>query len=148
MKPRAPLTSSVDPELLASAGLEPKLERCEGDHSPSQLTIEVWRGIVAGRWTVVAHFLRDGRQYLVARRRRADDPRYPLLTPREHEVAANAICGSSNKAIGYRLGISETTVATHLRKALEKLGIHSRIDLIRLLPREAFELAGQPYSGR
>lgn len=130
------------PHDLRSIAVDHTSEPDEGARDPTDLAIDVWRGIVVGRWTLIDHFQKDGRQYLVARRCRTGGLRPKRLTRRECEVAANAIRGYSNKMIGYRLGIAETTVATHLRRALAKLGIQSRTDLIRLLPKEAFETEG------
>jgi predicted ATPase/DNA-binding CsgD family transcriptional regulator len=48
------------------------------------------------------------------------------LAKRELEVAALVADGLSNKQIGVRLFISETTVATHIRHIMDKLGVNSR----------------------
>ena len=39
--------------------------------------------------------------------------------------------GHSNKEIAARLAISVKTVETHKARSLEKLGLHSRADLVR-----------------
>ncbi|WP_417220762.1 response regulator [Arthrobacter sp.] len=49
------------------------------------------------------------------------------LTDREHEVLGCLGEGLSNHAIGRRLGISETTVKTHVSRVLAKLGLQSRV---------------------
>jgi len=51
------------------------------------------------------------------------------LTPREMEVSRLVARGHTNRAIGERLYISETTVKVHVRHALEKLGARSRAEL-------------------
>jgi len=56
------------------------------------------------------------------------------LTKREREVAALAAQGFSAREIGERLFIGERTVETHLGKAYGKLGISSRVELVRLAP--------------
>jgi DNA-binding NarL/FixJ family response regulator len=53
-----------------------------------------------------------------------------LLTPREQEVLALMEDGADNAEIASRLVISENTVKTHVSHILEKLGMHSRSDLI------------------
>jgi DNA-binding NarL/FixJ family response regulator len=83
--------------------------------------IELWRGLVAGLWSLVDHFDSDGRRYLVAHR---NDPRTPDprgLTERERQIVAYADLGQSNKHIAYQLGLSPSTVAVHLARAREKL---------------------------
>ncbi|RYZ39533.1 MAG: LuxR family transcriptional regulator, partial [Myxococcaceae bacterium] len=52
------------------------------------------------------------------------------LSSREQQVVLQAIQGHSNKLIAIELELTESTVATHLRRALVKLGLRSRRDLI------------------
>jgi DNA-binding CsgD family transcriptional regulator len=53
------------------------------------------------------------------------------LTRREREVASLASQGQSAKEIAQQLAIGERTVETHLARAYAKLGITSKIDLVR-----------------
>jgi DNA-binding NarL/FixJ family response regulator len=53
------------------------------------------------------------------------------LTARELEVLPLVTAGLSNKEIGARLGISYTTVKVHLKHLFGKLGVDSRIALLR-----------------
>jgi DNA-binding NarL/FixJ family response regulator len=60
-------------------------------------------------------------------------PRQPVpesekLTPREHEVLSLLAKGCLYKQIGDRLGISITTVRTHLKHIYEKLHVQSRTE--------------------
>ncbi len=94
--------------------------------------LAAWRALVAGRWSLVDHFDRDGRRFLLARR---NDPQSRVradLTLRERQVLGYAGLGHSNKLIAYELGLSPTTVATHLTRIAAKLGANSRATLIRL----------------
>lgn len=50
---------------------------------------------------------------------------YPDLTPREREVAAMAIKGRTAKESAKLLGISETTVITHRKKAYKRMKVKS-----------------------
>lgn len=51
------------------------------------------------------------------------------LTRREHEVVGLIAEGMSNKAIARSLGISHHTVKSHVRNILEKLALHSRLQV-------------------
>lgn len=53
------------------------------------------------------------------------------LTPREQEVIELIARGMSNKAVGRELHISIHTVKSHLRNIMEKLNLHSRLQLAR-----------------
>jgi class 3 adenylate cyclase/DNA-binding CsgD family transcriptional regulator len=56
------------------------------------------------------------------------------LTRREREVVRLALQGLSTKEIAARLFIGGRTVETHLAGAYAKLGVSSRLDLVRLAP--------------
>lgn len=53
------------------------------------------------------------------------------LSAREREVAHLAACGLGDKEIARRLGISPTTVRTHIDHAYRKLGVNNRVALAR-----------------
>jgi DNA-binding CsgD family transcriptional regulator len=57
------------------------------------------------------------------------------LSEREREVAELAACGLHDKEIARRLGISITTVRTHIDHAFRKLGVTNRVLLAQRLSR-------------
>ena len=95
-----------------------------------QEALELWRALCAGRWSLVDRFESDGRRYLIAHRNQPSLPNLRGLSQREASVAAFAQLGQSNKEIAYTLGISPSSVATHLSGALRKLGLPSRAALV------------------
>jgi DNA-binding NarL/FixJ family response regulator len=52
------------------------------------------------------------------------------LTPRQSEVLRLLIDGQSNKQIGRELGLSESTVKSHLASIYERLGVASRTQAV------------------
>lgn len=55
------------------------------------------------------------------------------LTPREREVMDLIVAGLPNKQVAIRLNITEKTVEVHRRRVLQKMGVHSAVDLVRLV---------------
>ncbi len=110
-----------------------RLDRARRRETDSRNAVELWTALVSGRWSIVDRFDTDGRRFFLAWR---NDPAVPTsreLTPRELQVASYAALGHSNKLIAYSLGLSESTVATHLTTARTKLGLRTRLELIELV---------------
>jgi DNA-binding CsgD family transcriptional regulator len=95
--------------------------------------LEVWQGLVDGRWSLVEQFDADGKRFMLAHRNPEGvlDPRG--LSDMECRVLALALRGYSNKLVGYHLGISESTASSHLARGMAKLNITSRVELLRTL---------------
>jgi DNA-binding NarL/FixJ family response regulator len=51
------------------------------------------------------------------------------MTPREREVIALIAVGMSNKEIATRLNIATDTVKSHVRNVMEKLALHTRLQI-------------------
>jgi len=92
-----------------------------------------WRALVAARWTLVDHFAHDGQRYVVARRNEAAAPSLDALSERERQVVAFAMLGHPNKLIAYELGLATSTVGVLLSRAMAKLGVRSRKELLEAL---------------
>jgi FixJ family two-component response regulator len=67
--------------------------------------------------------------------RRALRDCYESLTPREREVMALVVSGLLNKQVGFKLGISETTVKAHRGKVMQKMKADSLADLVKTAER-------------
>jgi RNA polymerase sigma factor (sigma-70 family) len=63
-------------------------------------------------------------------KRRSMDAQLESLTQREREVLHHMAEGMSSREIAKRLGISYTTVRTHIRSLGAKLGVHSKLEAI------------------
>ena len=62
--------------------------------------------------------------------RREVEAQLERLTPREKEVLRLMAEGTSSRDIASKLGISYTTVRTHIRSLGSKLGVHSKLEAI------------------
>jgi two-component system, LuxR family, response regulator FixJ len=58
--------------------------------------------------------------------------RLKVLSPREREVLEGLLTGLSNKSIAYELGISPRTVEIHRARVMEKMGVRSLSELVRM----------------
>ena len=58
--------------------------------------------------------------------------RLDRLTAREREVAELVAAGLPNKEVAHRLGISQRTVESHRARAMDKLGVRTLPELVRL----------------
>ncbi len=57
---------------------------------------------------------------------------FACLTPREHEVLALVADGQLNKQVAFQLGLSRRTVENYRARAMQKLGIRSLAELVRI----------------
>ncbi len=59
--------------------------------------------------------------------------RLRLLTEREREVMDRLVAGKTNKGVAYELGISPKTADFHRANVLQKVGVNSVVELVRLV---------------
>jgi len=58
--------------------------------------------------------------------------RFSALTPREREVMDKVVSGCANKVIAMDLGVSQRTVELHRARVMQKMGVRSLAELVRL----------------
>jgi len=63
------------------------------------------------------------------------------LTPREREVLSYVVAGRLNKQIAAHLGTVEKTVKVHRGRMMEKLGVRTVADLVRLAEKAGIQIA-------
>lgn len=95
--------------------------------------LALWRGLVAGRWSLIDRFDTDGRRYYVAHPNPPGVVDVRRLSRREREVARLVSRGYSSKLIAYELGTSSSTVATRLQSLRRKLRAPSHVALVQVL---------------
>jgi FixJ family two-component response regulator len=65
----------------------------------------------------------------------AHKKRLNTLTPREREVMALVVSGLLNKQIAFELGTTEKTIKVHRARVMQKMGVNSLAELVRLAER-------------
>lgn len=94
----------------------------------------------------VAHALeRDAAARARREEARTLSARIERLTPREREVFALVVTGRLNREIAEELGTAEKTIKVHRGRVMEKLGVNSVADLVRLADKAG---VGPPNKGR
>jgi DNA-binding CsgD family transcriptional regulator len=71
-----------------------------------------------------------------------DEPELGKLTSREWAVLTRLVDGQRVSAIAADLYVSQSTVRNHLSSIYAKLGVHSQVDLVRLVRRGTKRPAG------
>lgn len=108
------------------------MDRARGKmrNTDPQEALEIWKALVRGRWSMVDWFDTDGRRFVLAlpNAPHIRDPRG--LTEREYQVATQAGTGDSCKVIAYSLGVSRSRVSELLHRAMRKLGVQTRGQLV------------------
>lgn len=75
----------------------------------------------------------DARQREQARMAETMDARLSRLSPREQQVVEGVMAGKPSKAIASELGISPKTVDVHRARVMDKVGVGSLAELVRLV---------------
>ncbi|MCU0698204.1 MAG: LuxR C-terminal-related transcriptional regulator [Myxococcaceae bacterium] len=99
--------------------------------SPEEALL-MWKGLVAGEWTIVDWVDTDSRRFVVAHQNRFSSRSLRALAPREVDIAEYLVQGRSTSEIAYALGLQVGTVSRATRTLLRRLGVKSRADLAAL----------------
>ena len=118
-------------ERLRQAAIRTVRAKRESAHDPAA-SLAFWTAMVDGRWTLVERVDTDGKRLLIAKRNQPDSIADSALTERERIVVERASLGGSVRHVAYELGLAESTVSETVSRALKKLGIRTRAELIEL----------------
>lgn len=72
--------------------------------------------------------------------------RLAMLSDREHQVMQLVVEGLRNKQIAQRLGIAEKTAKVHRARVLEKTGVSSVAELVRLVDADGSRITPSPQA--
>jgi DNA-binding NarL/FixJ family response regulator len=100
--------------------------------------LDIWKGLVSARWTLVDQFDAQGKRYVLARENAPISAALAKLSPTETCVVRHAAQGYSTKEIAYTLGISATTVRVLIMRAVHRCGVRSRAELLQLVSVSTF----------
>lgn len=108
---------------LGAVGFIPKA------HS-SELMIAALRFVLAGGIYLPPIVLDDSATNDPAGHSASVSRAFARLSPRQHEVAALLLQGSSNKLIARRLSLSEGTVKAHVSAIFQIIGVRTRVEAV------------------
>jgi DNA-binding CsgD family transcriptional regulator len=118
-------------ERLRSAVLRREKARSAARRGESDEAIELFEGLIDGRFTVVDRFDSDGRRFLVAFENPPEIAVLRALTAREREILRRAVEGEPLKRIALDLGITPGAAAAYLVAARKKTGLRTREEMVR-----------------
>lgn len=72
---------------------------------------------------------------------------FERMTPRERQITLLIANGKSNKEIAARASVSTFTVKSHVRNIMEKLGLHTRLQLAALANAERWRTSAERRDG-
>lgn len=116
-------------EAAEAAGSEPTMRAAPQLDRSS----DPWRSLVDGHWSVMDAFDSGGRRIIMLCPNPPELVEGCRLTRRERQVIAQTARGGSETKIAITLGVSISTVRTHLARAIAKLRIARVSDLMVLV---------------
>jgi DNA-binding CsgD family transcriptional regulator len=117
------LASGSARQVLRDAVRRREHARTRNMRSDPDGALDLWQGLVAGRWSLLDRFESDGRRFVVALRNDPEVGDLRGLSRRERQIADYLGMGRSQKEIAYALGVTQAAVSNSIRRACRKLGI-------------------------
>lgn len=111
-------------------------------HRGDPAVFDLWPALTSGRVSIVERVDGGRRCYLIVENAPATRA-LRALTRGEVDVVTHAARGLSSKLIGYALGISSPRVSARLASATHKIGLATRLELVRI----AAMITRDPRSG-
>ena len=105
--------------------------------------VEAFRRALAGELVLPADELSRLVDRLTTAKQGARTGDIDRLTPREREILRTFAAGASTAEVAEAFGISPLTVQSHVKNILAKLGVHSRVEAVRIAWRHGLADAPQ-----
>ena len=128
----APPPPPDDPSGLrdVAVAVEAGCRRTAHSDGASRQVLDLWWGLVEGRWRLVERFEANGRRYYVAQENPSCSGPPDV---RERGLLKLLAAGHSEKVAAHELGVSASTVSGLLKSTLRRFGMTSRAELVQLL---------------
>jgi len=97
-------------------------------HNPPEMLCSTIRQVAAGDVCLEKNYLKP----LFRTLNQTRTPEHPELTPRDKTILRYIFQGLANKEIGGHLDLSEGAVKACLRQLFQKLGVHTRAQLVKV----------------
>jgi DNA-binding NarL/FixJ family response regulator len=106
--------------------------------------IDVFRRALSGELVLPAEALPRLVDRLRSERPELDETgRLATLTPREREILRSLAGGMATGEVAQTLGISPLTVQSHVKNVLAKLGVHTKVEAVRVAWRHGLGVAAR-----
>src|SRR5688572_11832653 len=93
---------------------------------------DLWDGLLAGLWIVVDRVEYGCHRVFIVQRTSSTEKDYRKLTDFERQVFALTVRTNANKVIASELGTAQSSASKILAKAIQKMGLGSRVQLHEL----------------
>lgn len=120
-------------DLLRNAALRVDRARTRQARRSAESSLSLWRALYDEQWSIFDQFDADGRRFLIVRRNTAKTDPNAKQSAREQQIQTLVTLGHSNKAIAYELGLSVSTVSSHVSHLKRRFGAKTRAELIRAM---------------
>jgi DNA-binding CsgD family transcriptional regulator len=129
---RAPATPAGMRDRLRAAVRKIDRARCRATRNDPDKALDLWEGLVHGRWSLLDRFDSDQRRFVVAVKNDPTVLDLRGLTQRERQIAEFCGLNRGAKEIAYILGLSSSLVGNTMVGIQRKLGVRSRTELAAL----------------
>lgn len=135
-------------ETLIAATRRIERARTAATREDPEQVLELWSGLVSGRWSLIDQWDSDGRRYVAAYENGATVGEVQGFAPWEVQILRMHLLRARPDEIGFALGMATSTVERVLSSVARRVGLRSRAELVRLsepglMTRLAIDVVGE-----